>query len=85
MERLTVLPNDEELPLTDFFFCKQSYQYPNSNSSLFGPIVKKSVGSFSHRYCQFDPVLKVSFFLFDLGPKNRLIPSGAIWANLREK
>ena len=62
---------------------KNSYQYPNSNSSLFEPIVKKRIGSFSRRYCQFGPGQKVSFF--DLGPKYRLIPSGAIWANVREK
>ena len=63
--------------------CKKSYQYPNSNSPLFGPIVEKRVGSFSWRYCQFCPGQKVSFF--DLGPKYRLIPSGAIWTNVREK
>ena len=32
------------------FLCKKSYQYPNSNSPLFGMIVKKHVGSFSQRY-----------------------------------
>ena len=65
------------------FLCTKSHQYPNSNSPLFGPIVDKRVGSFARRYCQFGPVQKVSFF--DLGPKYRLIPSGAIWTNVREK
>jgi hypothetical protein len=65
------------------FLCKKSYQYPNSNSPLFGPIVEKRVGSFARRYCQFGPGQKVGFF--DLGPKYRLIPSGAVWANVREK
>ena len=65
------------------FLCKKSHQYPNSNSPLFGPIVKQLVGSFARRYCQFGPGQKVYFF--DLGPKYRLIPSGAIWANVREK
>ena len=107
MGRLTVLPNDEDMLLTDLsskvrkkfrpkkrfsqiwflgrkiFLCKKSHQYPNSNSPLFGPIVEKRFGSFSRRYCQFGVRQKVGFF--DLGPKNRLIPSGAIWANVREK
>ena len=65
------------------FLCKKSHQYPNSNSPLFGPIVEKRVGSFSRRYCQFGPGQKVYFF--DLGPKYRLIPSEAVWANVREK
>ena len=67
----------------EIFLCKKTYQYPNSNSPLFWTIVKKRVGSFSRQYCQFGPVQKVYFF--DLGPKYRLIPSGAIWANVREK
>ena len=66
-----------------FFVCKKTYQYPNSNATLFGPIVKKRVGSFSRRYCQFGVWQKVSFF--DLGPKYRLIPSEAVWANVCEK
>ena len=66
-----------------FFLCKKSYQYQNSNSPLFSPIVKKRIGSFSRGYWQFGPVQKVSFF--DLGPKNRLIPNAAIWLNVREK
>jgi len=37
------------------FLCKKSYQYPNCNSPLFGPIVEKRVGSFVRRYCQFGP------------------------------
>ena len=37
------------------FLCKKSYQYPNSNSTLFGLIVEKRVGSFSRRYCRFGP------------------------------
>ena len=65
------------------FLCKKSYQYPNSNSPLFGPIVKKCVGSFSRRYCRLQKPSKVGFF--DLGLKKRLIPSAAIWANVREK
>ena len=65
------------------FLCKKSHQYPNSNSPLFGPIVEKRIESFSRRYCQFGPGQKVGFFV--LGPKYRLIPSGAIWANVREK
>ena len=32
------------------FVGEKSDQYPNSNSPLFGPIVKKRVGSFSRRY-----------------------------------
>ena len=67
----------------EIFLCKKSHQYPNSNSPLFGPIVEKRVGSFSRQYCQFGPGQKVGFFY--LGPKNRLIPSGAVWANVREK
>jgi len=52
-----------------FFFGKKSYQYPNSNSSLFGLIVEKRVGSFSRRYGQFGPVQKVSFLNWPfLGP-----------------
>ena len=38
------------------FLCKKTHQYPNSNSPLFGPIVKKRVRSFLRRYCQFGPV-----------------------------
>ena len=34
--------------LCKFFFGKQNYQYPNSNSPSFGPIVKKHFGSFFH-------------------------------------
>ena len=42
--------------------CKKSYQYPNSNSPLFGPIVENCVGSFSRRYCRLQKPWKVGFF-----------------------
>ena len=45
-----------------FLLVNKNYQYPNSNSPLFGPIVEKRVGSFSRRNCQFGPVQKVGFF-----------------------
>ena len=44
----------------EIFFGKKTYQYPNSNSPLFGRIVKKRIGSFSRQYCQFGLGQKVS-------------------------
>jgi len=43
----------------EIFLCKKTYQYPNSNSPLFGRIVEKHIGSLSRRYCQFGPGQKV--------------------------
>ena len=48
----------------NIFLCKKSYQYSKSNLTLFGPIVKNCVGSFSRRYCQFGLGQKVYFFWF---------------------
>ena len=57
----------------NIFSCKKSYQYPNSNSPLFGLIDKKHVGSLSRRYYQFGSVQKV-FFLSIWGPKINWFP-----------
>ena len=52
-----------------FFLVKKNYQYPYSNSPLFGRIVKKRVGSFSQRYCRFGRPRKVIFLYWPfLGP-----------------
>ena len=63
-------------------FGLKSYKYLNSSSPLFGPIVKKHIGSFSQWYCRFGIVQQVYFFF---GPKNWMICSGAIWANVCKK
>ena len=78
------------------FSGKFFYQHPNSDSSLFGPIVKKHFKSFSQRYCHLRKPSKVYFFnwLFlgifatsptQWGPKflpNPEIPNGTVFVRV---
>ena len=47
------------------FLLKKSYQYSNSNSPLFGPIVKKHIGSFHDDIANLARYKKCNFFILD--------------------
>ena len=63
----------------DFFLVKKSYRYPNSNSPLFGPIVKKTCWKFCSTILPFWHSAIRDFFIFIFSiwdPKFNWFPVG---------